>query len=203
MSAGTPPEWDDVADLWRSETTYIAVEEVQRRAHRNRLRLITLLLAELISSAIGIATAAWLVVAIPMPYLGLGFGFGIAIFTAVVLRWQWSAIQSTGEHALKTLETAVNREEQVREFLRVGRALVLAALFAVTVATSAELREFQGRSSSDLLPLIASGVYLIAVLLCCAWIDRSAQRRAAVYRRLHEQLGGFTETEAIDRGLER
>jgi hypothetical protein len=193
MNAGTPSEWNDVADLWKSETTSISIEQVQRHARRARLNLLAVVTAELLSCAIGIVTAAWLLHTTTI--LGLGIGFGITIFTAIVLRWQWSALQRTDEAALKSLETAAHREDQVREFLRVGRAVMLAALIAVVMAASAHLREFTGGSWFELLPLIASGFYLIAVLLFCTHLDRSARRRAAVYRRLGEELGGLNECE--------
>jgi hypothetical protein len=188
MKADTPSEWNEVAELWKSDTPSISFEDVQRHARRARWHLIAVVIAELLSSAIGILTALWLTHTTIV--LGFGIGFGIAIFTAIVLRWQWSAFQQTDEAALKSLETAVHREERIREFLRVGRAVMLAALTAVVMATSTHLREFNGGSLFALMPLIVSGLYLIAVLLCCVYLDRRARHRAAVYRHWWNELGG-------------
>jgi hypothetical protein len=65
---------------------------------------------------------------------------------------------------------------------------VLAAMLAVVVAASSQLMNFRGDTPPYLLPLIASGAYLLGAMALAAFLEHRAQRRAAVFRTLREHL---------------
>jgi hypothetical protein len=190
MNARTPTEWDDLSEQWRSKSTPIALEDVQRRARQHRIQLAFVLLAELIAASIGAATAVWILFSTTMLFVGLGFGIAIVIFTLAALRWQsryWS-VGLAAENAIITLDAAIAREEGLCEVLRVGHGVLLAAALTVVVASASHLMQFEGGSAASLLPFAASALYLIGMLSWGALLYRAAKRRTRVFRKLRDEL---------------
>ncbi len=192
MNENTPSDWTELISRWRSMHATISTEDLRRRARGRRFRVIGVIIAEVIASLIGVGTAVWIMMATSMLLVGIGLGLGIALFTLMVLSWQWRSYGrgDPGEDAITALEADVLREEETQEMLRTGYGLVLAAMLAVVVAASSQLMNFRGDSPPYVLPLIASGVYLVGCLTLAILLERRARRRAKVFRTMREHLIG-------------
>lgn len=190
MNENTPSDWNELISVWRSMRTAISTGDLYRRARARRLRVTAVILAEILASLIGVGTAVWIVMATSMFFVGVGLGLGIVLFTLMVLRWQWHSYrrEHAVEDAITALEADVHREEETQEMLRTGYGLVLAAMLAVVVATSSQLINFRDEAPPYLLPLLASGAYLLGAMALATILERRAERRADVFRTLRDHL---------------
>jgi len=200
MNENTPSEWSELISQWRSMHAAISTRDLHRRARARRLRVIGVIIAEVLASLIGVGTAVWIVMATSMLFVGVGLGLGIVLFTLMVLRWQWHSygVEDAAQDAITAIQADVRREDETREMLRTGYGVVLAAMLAVVVAASSQLMNFRGDSPPYLLPLIASGAYLVGCMVLATLLERRARRRANVFRTLREHLIGDP---ALHRGV--
>ena len=200
MNENTPSDWNELISQWRSMHAPISTEDLHRRARARQLRVISVIVTEVLASLIGVGTAVWIVMATSMLFVGVGLGLGIVLFTLMVLRWQWHSYgrEDAAEDAITAIQADVLREDETREMLRTGYGVVLAAMLAVVVAASSQLMNFRGDSPPYLLPLIASGAYLVVCMALATLLERRAQRRAKVFRTLREHLIGDP---ALHRGV--
>lgn len=190
MNEDTPSEWNELISVWRSMHTAISTGDLHRRARARRLRVAAVIIAEVLASLIGVGTAVWIAMATSMFFVGVGLGLGIVLFTLMVLGWQWHSYrrEDAVTDAITALEADVRREEETQELLRTGHGVVLAAMLAVVVATSSQLINFRDDTPPYLLPLLASGAYLLGAMALATFLERRAERRAGVFRTLRDHL---------------
>jgi hypothetical protein len=178
MNQPTPDPWQELAQMWKTSDTPVAVADIEALHARQHRKLRVARTAELLCSALGVVAALWLALATRVHWVGIVTVIFSIASVYFVSRTRRRAVPQGTSDLLKSMQDSLAYLDWLAEQLRYGRILGFVALFAVVMSASMQLMSMASSTPSGMLATAAAGVVISAALAWNMTVAWQAWRRA-------------------------